>query len=68
MAFHDSMSFELRMKNLCRLTPQEKMVALMSKEYAKASGESEERIFNTLWQLTETFQHNLARKKESKRN
>lgn len=67
MAFHDTMSFELRMKNLCRLTPQEKMVALMSKEYAKASGESEEKIFTTLWELTETFQHNLARKKRIKK-
>jgi tRNA A-37 threonylcarbamoyl transferase component Bud32 len=67
MAFHDTMSFELRMKNLCRLTPQEKMVALMSKEYAKASGEAEEKIFTTLWELTETFQYNLARKKRIKK-
>jgi tRNA A-37 threonylcarbamoyl transferase component Bud32 len=67
MAFHKTMSFELRMKNLCRLTPQEKMVALMSEEYAKASGESEEKIFATLWELTETFQYNLARKKRIKK-
>jgi hypothetical protein len=67
MAFHESMSFELRMKNLCRLTPQEKMVALMGKEYAKLSGESEEKIVATLWQLTEQFQNNLARKKRIKK-
>ena len=35
MEFHDSMSFEMRMKNLCRLTPVKEMVAVMSNEYSK---------------------------------
>src|SRR6478609_10094494 len=35
MEFHQSMSFELRMKNLSRLTPKKEMIAVMSNEYAK---------------------------------
>jgi hypothetical protein len=48
MEFHESMSFEMRMKNLCRLTPLKEMVAVMSNEYAKFyKVESEQRIFET---------------------
>src|SRR6478609_216859 len=35
MNFHGKMSFELRMKNLSRLTPKKEMIAVMSNEYAK---------------------------------
>ena len=52
MQFHESMSFEIRMKNLCRLTPIKEMVTVMSNEYAKVSGESEQLIFETLWKMT----------------
>jgi hypothetical protein len=61
------MSFEVRIKNLCRLTPKKEMVAIMSNEYAKISGESEQLIFQSLWKLTEDFQYNLARKKKIKK-
>jgi hypothetical protein len=67
MEFHSTMSFELRMKNLCRLTPHKEMVAVMSNEYAKASGESEELIFNTLWKMTSEFQYRFYRKKRIKK-
>ncbi len=67
MSFHESMSFNLRMKNLCRLTPVKEMVAIMSNEYAKISGESEELIFNTLWQYTSDFQEKFYRKKRLKK-
>jgi hypothetical protein len=67
MEFHNTMSFELRMKNLCRLTPHKEMVAVMSNEYAKASGESEELIFNTLWKMTADFQYRFYRKKRIKK-
>lgn len=67
MEFHDTMPFELRMKNLCRLTPHKEMVAVMSNEYAKASGESEEMIFNTLWKMTADFQYRFYRKKRIKK-
>jgi len=68
MEFHNEMSFELRMKNLCRLTPHKEMVAVMSNEYAKVSGESEEEIFATLWKMTADFQYRYYRKKRIKKN
>lgn len=67
MEFHDSIPFELRMKNLCRLTPHKEMVKVMSNEYAKASGESETLIFETLWKMTADFQHRFHRKKRIKK-
>lgn len=67
MEFHDSMPFELRMKNLCRLTPHKEMVKVMSNEYAKASGESETLIFETLWKMTADFQRHFHRKKRIKK-
>ncbi|WP_162127588.1 Kdo domain containing protein [Flavobacterium phycosphaerae] len=68
MEFHHEMPFELRMKNLCRLTPHKEMVAVMSNEYAKVSGESEEKIFTTLWKMTADFQYRYYRKKRIKKN
>lgn len=67
MEFHTTMPFELRMRNLCRLTPHKEMVAVMSNEYAKISGESEEKIFNTLWKMTADFQYRYYRKKRIKK-
>jgi hypothetical protein len=67
MDFHKEMSFELRMKNLCRLTNLKDMVAVMSNEYAKSSGESEDLIFETLWKYTADFQEKFYRKKRLKK-
>jgi hypothetical protein len=67
MQFHESMSFELRMKNLCRLTPVKEMVAVMSNEYAKVSEKPEVLIFETLWKMTSDFQEQFYRKKRLKK-
>ncbi|MBW1656280.1 lipopolysaccharide kinase InaA family protein [Flavobacterium quisquiliarum] len=67
MEFHKSMSFDMRMKNLCRLTPLKEMVAVMSNEYAKLYGESEQKIFDTLWKYTSEFQERYYRKKRLKK-
>jgi hypothetical protein len=67
MQFHDTMDFDLKMKNLCRLTPVKEMVAVMSNEYAKVSGESEQLIFETLWKMTSDFQERFYRKKRLKK-
>jgi len=67
MSFHEKMSFELRMKNLCRLTPVKEMVEIMSNEYAKVSGESEDLIVETLWKYTADFQERFYRKKRLKK-
>ena len=67
MEFHKSMSFEVRMKNLCRLTHKKEMVAIMSNEYAIISGESEQLINDTLWKMTADFQYKFYRKKRLKK-
>ncbi|WP_125719503.1 lipopolysaccharide kinase InaA family protein [Flavobacterium ustbae] len=67
MEFHNSMSFEMRMKNLSRLTPLKEMVAEMSNEYAKFYAEPEEKIFETLWRDTSDFQEKFYRKKRLKK-
>jgi hypothetical protein len=67
MEFHESMSFEMRMKNLCRLTPIKEMISVMSNEYAKLSGEPENLIFETLWRYTSDFQSKYWKKKRLKK-
>ncbi|MRX70162.1 hypothetical protein SAMN06265349_101839 [Flavobacterium resistens] len=67
MNFHEFMPFEMRMKNLCRLTPLKEMVAVMSNEYAKYYPESEQKIFDTLWKMTADFQEQFYRKKRLKK-
>jgi len=67
MEFHESMTFEMRMKNLCRLTPLKEMVAVMSNEYAKLYHETEQKTFDTLWKFTADFQEQFYRKKRLKK-
>ncbi|NBL65271.1 Kdo domain containing protein [Flavobacterium sp. NST-5] len=67
MKFHKKMDFDLRMKNLRRLTPKKEMIAIMSNEYAKVSGEKEEVIFDSLWKHTADFQYRFQRKKRLKK-
>lgn len=67
MQFHSIMDFDLRMKNLRRLTPKEEMIAVMSNEYAKWYDKSEEDIFKNLWFQTSEFQKGFARKKRLKK-
>ena len=67
MKFHESMSFEMRMNNLRRLTPRKDMIVIMSNEYAKVSGESEKSVFETLWRMTSDFQEKFLRKKRLKK-
>lgn len=68
MNFHENMSFEQRMNNFSRLTPQKEMVAVMSNEYAKFYTEkSEAVIFEKMWQATADFQAEFARKKRLKK-
>jgi len=67
MNFHQSMTFEMRMKNLCRLTPHKEMIMIMANEYAKLSGISEEKIFDAILKLTIDFQEKFYRKKRLKK-
>ncbi|MBF4463861.1 Kdo domain containing protein [Flavobacterium sp. LC2016-12] len=68
MNFHDFMSFEQRMNNFSRLTPQKGMIAIMSNEYAKFyTDKSEAEIFEKMWKATSDFQEEFARKKRLKK-
>lgn len=67
MNFHHSMSFDLRMENLKRLTPKQDMIAVMSSEYAKYYDKPETEIFNSLWHKTSEFQRKFWRKKALKK-
>ena len=69
MEFHESMTFDQRMKNLSRLTPKKEMVAVMSHEYAKLYPvKTEAEIFEKMWFYTNEFQvkfHNKIRMKKA---
>ncbi len=68
MNFHNAMTFEMRMKNLSRLTPKKDMVAVMSNEYAKwYKDKPEAEIFERMWAETHEFQvkfHNKIKYKK----
>ncbi|GAA3509389.1 lipopolysaccharide kinase InaA family protein [Aquimarina addita] len=62
-----TMDFDTRIYNFCKLTPKKEMVAIMSNEYAKLTGEDERLIFQKMWGLTEAFQQKYYRKKAWKK-
>jgi hypothetical protein len=68
MNFHDSMDFDMRMKNLSHLTPKKEMIAVMSNEYSKLySAQSEADIFEKMWFYTQDFQERFAKKRRLKK-
>lgn len=67
MRFHQTMPFDVRMKNFSRLTPYKEMVRTMSTAYSEASGEPFAEVFTAMWAHTEAFQRKHARKKRWKR-
>lgn len=67
MNFHQNMDFDARMKNLSRLTPKKEMVVVMSNEYARLYGKTEQVVFDTLWRFTSDFQYKFYRKKRLKK-
>lgn len=66
MNFHANMDFDLRMKNLSRLTPKKEMIAVMSDEYSKYYEQSSSVIFEKMWQATVEFQEKFAKKNRLK--
>jgi hypothetical protein len=68
MNFHPEMNFEMRMKNLSRLTPKKAMVAVMSNEYAKLyPQQTEAMIFGKMWFYTNDFQIKFHKKIKMKK-
>ncbi|PVW14589.1 lipopolysaccharide kinase InaA family protein [Marixanthomonas spongiae] len=65
MDFKD-LTFHERIKNFSRLSPHKEMVAIMSDEYAKITGQPYEKVFGLMWGLTEKFQMKFYRKKKLK--
>lgn len=63
MTFHSDMTFEQRIKNLGRLTPHQKMVKIISDEYAKLYKMDAETFFDHFWEATCKFQYRFFRKK-----
>lgn len=61
------LSFEERMKNFSRLTPQKDMVRVMASEYATLISEPEELVFERMWEYTKEFQKDFKRKKALKK-
>lgn len=61
-----SLSFEERIKNFSRLTPEKEMVEKMSRAYSELSSWSYETIFNLMWKETQQFQERFFRKKRLK--
>lgn len=56
------LSLEERIANFTRLSPHKEMVAIMSDEYAKITGEAYEKVFGLMWGITEEFQRKFYRK------
>lgn len=66
MAFKP-MDFETRIKNFSRLTIHKSMIAIMSDEYAKCIGKDYDKVFNLMWNETQTFQDKYHRKRRLKK-
>jgi hypothetical protein len=66
MNFHESMGFDMRMKNLSRLTPKKEMISIMSDEYAKLYNKSIKEVFDNMWRYTAKFQEKYYRKRKLK--
>lgn len=63
MNFHKVLDFNTRMKNMSHLTPQKKMVDLMSHEYARLyTQKSEAEIAQRMWFYTDDFQRKFHQK------
>ena len=63
MNFHTTMDFDMRMKNMSRLTSKKKMIEIISEEYAKFYSESKEVIFEKIFLKNKKFQYRFAKKK-----
>jgi hypothetical protein len=67
MKFHKEMDFKTRMKNLNRITPSEMMIKMISFEYAKLYGKTEEETFALMWKYTSKFYEKSEKKSQLKK-
>jgi hypothetical protein len=66
MKFHETMTFDQRMKNLSKILAIEEYVKIVSDEYARLIGKSYDEVFEKLWAYTSAFQRKYWRKKRLK--
>lgn len=66
MKFHDKMDYQTRIKNFKKLTSDKNMVATMSGEYAKITGNDYPQVFSDMWGNTLRFQEKYHRRRRWK--
>lgn len=67
MKFHGSMNFTQRVSNLAKLTPEMRLVEVISNEYAKLYGKTQEEMLQAMVKYTQYFKNRYYRKKAIKR-
>ena len=66
MRFHQQMSFEMRMENLCKLVTSNEMIVIISEEYSKLYKKSYAKTFAKLSLYTTAFQQKHDKKRKFK--
>lgn len=67
MKFHKKMDHKTRINNFKKLTSDKSMVAVMSGEYAKITGNDYHQVFNEMWEQTTKFQQHYHQKRAWKK-
>ncbi len=67
MNFHNYLSLEKRIKNMCRLTPNHQMIKVICDEYAKISNQNKEHIEKMMLVFSDDFYKKFERKKVLKK-
>jgi Lipopolysaccharide kinase (Kdo/WaaP) family len=67
MNFHENLSLEKRIKNMCRLTPNHQMIGVICDEYAKISNQNKENIEKMMLVFSDDFYKKFERKKVLKK-
>ncbi len=66
MAFHEEMSLEKRLKNFERLPPEDRLVRIISEEYARLSGEPFDKIYEGIRGATNAFRRKFLLRRKMK--
>ena len=67
MNFHNHMSFKQRIVNMAKLTPEMRLVEVMSDEYAKLYGKTYQEVLEPMIKHTQYFANRFHRKRAIKR-
>jgi len=67
MKFHKNMSFAQRIENMAKLTPETRLITVMSDEYAKLYNKSYDEVLGLMVKRTQYFSNRFHRKRAIKR-